>query len=107
MSGRVMTLEIVDPLLPAWFDVVWSLGPLLLGLLVLLPLAALFIGALLSIVNHKDGLPGLELLGWIALVIFAQVIGPIVWFLVGRDRARDVMHGRVRPTKPAKQGLSV
>ena len=107
MSGGVLTLETVNPLLPAWYDVVWSLGPILLGLLVVVPLAALFIGALLSIVNHKDGLPGLELLGWIALVVFAQVIGPVAWFLVGRDRARDVMHGRVRPTTPRKQSLSV
>lgn len=98
----MMSLETVNPLLPAWYDVVFSLVPLL----VIVPLAALFIGALVSIVHHKDGLPGLELIGWIALVVFAQAIGPIVWFLVGRDRARDVIHGRVRPTAPAKQSLS-
>ncbi|MDO8337415.1 MAG: hypothetical protein Q7T15_04085 [Microcella sp.] len=28
---------------------------------------------------------GLEELGWYAFVVFAQLIGPLVWFLLARD----------------------
>lgn len=51
-----------------------------------LGLAALWIGALVSIFRRSSGMSGLELLGWCAFVVFAQFFGPLIWFFVGRSR---------------------
>jgi hypothetical protein len=49
-------------------------------------LVAFWVAAMISISRRSAGMTGVELLGWYALVIFAQVIGTLVWFFVGRDR---------------------
>ena len=59
---------------------------LLVWVVVVGGLGAFWIGALISISRRSPGMTGLELIGWYALVIFAQVIGTMVWFFVGRDR---------------------
>lgn len=90
--------ELVNPTLPAFYDVLFSLVPLL----IVLPLAVLFVGALVSIHRRSTSMTGLEELGWYALVVFAQLIGPLVWFLLARDRY-DQGHG-LPATAPARQG---
>lgn len=74
--------ELMNPVLPALFDVVLSLLPLLIAA----PLLALFVGALVSIQRRRTAMSGLEELGWCAFVVLAQVIGPLIWFLLGRER---------------------
>jgi hypothetical protein len=74
--------ELVDPVMPAFFDVAFSLLPLLL----VVPFLILFVGALVSIRRRSAAMTGLEELGWYAFVVFAQVIGPAVWFLFARER---------------------
>jgi len=49
-------------------------------------LVALWGSALVSILNRSRSMSGLELLGWCALILFAQFFGPLIWFFVGRDR---------------------
>jgi len=86
--------ELVNPGLPAFFDVLLSLVPLL----IVLPLAALFIGALVSIHRRGTSMTGLEELGWYAFMVFAQLIGPLVWFLLARDRYES--HGSLTAPAP-------
>lgn len=78
--------ELANPVLPALLDVVFSLVPLL----IVLPLAVLFVGALVSIHRRRATMTGLEELGWYAFVVFAQLIGPLVWFLLARERHESV-----------------
>jgi len=61
-------------------------GPGILIVPVVVGLAALWIGSLVSIFRRSRAMSGLELLGWCAFVVFAQFIGPLIWFFVGRDR---------------------
>ena len=63
-----------------------GLGPGILGLVIVLGLVALWISAMVSIFRRSTAMSGLELLGWCGLVLFAQFVGPLIWFLVGRER---------------------
>lgn len=74
--------ELSNPVLPAFFDVAYSL----LALLLVVPFIILFVAALVSIRRRSAAMTGLEELGWYAFVVFAQVIGPAVWFLFARER---------------------
>lgn len=87
--------ELLNPTLPAFFDVLFSLVPLL----IVLPIAVLFVGALVSIHRRRAAMTGLEELGWYAFVVFAQLIGPLVWFLLARERYESV-------TSPSQPSLS-
>jgi hypothetical protein len=58
----------------------------LIVLPVMIGLAALWVSALISIFRRSAAMSGLEVLGWCALVVFAQFIGPLIWFFVGRKR---------------------
>lgn len=75
----------VGLILPPVYDLIWSVVPVLLAV----PFLALWAGAIVSITNHRDQLAGLELLGWLAFVTFAPVLGPFLWFLVGRSYTRE------------------
>lgn len=88
--------ELVNPVLPAFFDVVFSLVPLV----IILPLAVLLVGALVSINRRSATMSDLEELGWYAFVVFAQLIGPLVWFLLARDRYESL-------NAPGRASLSI
>ncbi|MGY6497048.1 MAG: hypothetical protein ACXIUP_02355 [Microcella sp.] len=68
-------------ILPPAYDLVWSIVPIVL----LVPLVC----ALVSIARHRDGLTGLALVGWLLLVVVVQLVGPILWFAIGRPHTRD------------------
>jgi FtsH-binding integral membrane protein len=61
-------------------------GPGILIVPVVVGLAALWIGSLVSIFRRSSAMSGLELIAWSAFVVFAQLIGPLIWFSVGRER---------------------
>lgn len=63
-----------------------GIAPAILMIIVVGGLAALWIGALVSISRRASAMSGLELLGWCAFAVFAQFFGPLIWFFVGRDR---------------------
>lgn len=59
------------------------LGFLLVGILV----AALFVVALVSIAQHESA-NGTEKAIWIAIALCFPFLGPILWFLIGKNSAR-------------------
>lgn len=68
----------VNPLVPAGFDVAHTV--------IILALLALFVAAAVSILRSPRYTAGGKSL-WLLVVLLLQVVGPIVWFAVGR-RAR-------------------
>jgi hypothetical protein len=72
--------ETANPMLPAGYDLAWTLVPILM--------IALIAVSLVSIARHSDGLSSWATAVWSAVVIFATLLGPIAWFLIGRPAAR-------------------
>lgn len=63
-----------------------GIGPGIFIVVIVVGLAALWIGAMIPIFRRSSAMSGLELIGWCAFVVFAQFFGPLIWFFVGRDR---------------------
>ena len=72
------TFEAVNPLIPAPFDIAWSI--------VALVLLAFMVSAIVSIVRASAALTGIHVIVWVAVVIAAPVIGATVWFVAGHPR---------------------
>lgn len=70
--------EVVSPLIPAGYDIAFSIVPIVL-------VAVLIVG-LVSIIRRYRAMSVLEAAGWSAVVVIAPVVGTVVWFLVGRKR---------------------
>ena len=49
-------------------------------------LVGFWVAALVSISRRSSQMTGVELIGWCAFVVFAQLFGPLIWFFIGRDR---------------------
>lgn len=79
--------DTVNPLVPIWYDIVWSVG--VAGALVLA------VAALVSIGRSSRGLTGFGAAVWTLAVVFLPFLGSIAWFLAGRRPARELMAGRV------------
>lgn len=60
-------------------------GGVLVGLAALV---VLFVAAIVSILR-SDGLSGCQKLGWTVVVLFLQLVGPVLWFTLGRRLARE------------------
>ncbi|WP_072313026.1 PLDc N-terminal domain-containing protein [Agrococcus sp. Marseille-P2731] len=71
--------QAANPLLPAAYDVVWSL--------VVIVVVALAAAALWQILRARD-LSGTQVLLWVLIVIVAPVVGALGWFALGRPRRR-------------------
>ena len=69
----------VNPVIPA----VWEAMVIVAGALI----AALFIGALISIVRSRNHTPAGAAL-WVLAVAALPVLGPVLWFLTGRTPSR-------------------
>ncbi len=70
--------EIADPVAPAWFDLVYSIVPLVLVIVAIV--------GLVSIIRRYRSMSVLESAGWTAVVVFAPLLGTLVWFAIGRRR---------------------
>ncbi|MBX9718266.1 MAG: PLDc N-terminal domain-containing protein [Microbacteriaceae bacterium] len=70
--------EIADPVAPAWFDLVYSIVPLVLVIVAIV--------GLVSIIRRYRSMSVLESAGWTAVVVVAPIVGTLVWFGVGRRR---------------------
>ncbi|MWB99828.1 PLDc N-terminal domain-containing protein [Agromyces seonyuensis] len=66
----------VNPLLPAAYDVVWTM--LAVAMLVLTAVA------LVSLARSARALTTTQSLVWVAVVLVAPVLGSIAWLAVGR-----------------------
>ena len=67
--------ESVNPLIPTG----WEVMVIIAGAIV----AALFVGALISIARDRNQTAASKLL-WLLIVLALPVLGPIVWLLIGR-----------------------
>lgn len=87
-------VDVVNPLLPAFTG--WHV--LILGLVLLLPLAALITLAL-----SRNRMSTTHVLIWVAVIVLAPVLGSLVWFAFGiwfhRSRAEPVT-GASAPVPP-------
>ncbi|WP_413316497.1 PLDc N-terminal domain-containing protein [Agrococcus sp. 1P02AA] len=71
--------QAANPLLPATYDVVWSL--------VVIVVVALAAAALWQILRARE-LSGTHVLLWVLIVLVAPVVGALGWFVLGRPRRR-------------------
>lgn len=72
-----MLADAVNPLMPAWYDLIWS------GLAVLA--IAVMVTAFVSIGRAKS-VTGTRALGWILVVLCLPFAGTVAWFLWGKPR---------------------
>lgn len=79
-------MEANNPLVPAGYDIVWSL--------VAIVVVALVVAALVSLSRTAPRLsPGIAL-AWAALVLVVPVLGSVAWLAVGRRAAPDTGSSR-------------
>lgn len=74
------TLATMNPLLPAPYDVLWSI--------VALVLLAFMVSAVVSVVRARGALTGIQTIVWLALIVALPVFGAVAWFLAGHPRTR-------------------
>lgn len=76
---RVTTLwgmeNVVNPLVPAWYDVAWSSAALLV--------VAFTVLAFVSLVRAPQA-TGWRFVVWGAVIVFVPVLGALAWFVIGR-----------------------
>lgn len=65
-----------NPLLPAGYDIAWTVGSVLL--------IALLVVALVSMARSATRLTATNALVWTLVVIFVPIVGPLAWLTVGR-----------------------
>lgn len=70
--------EIPNPVVPAMYDVAFSVVPLVL--------VAAMVAGLVSIMRRYRAMSGLESFGWTVFVVVAPVLGTLVWFFLARQR---------------------
>jgi hypothetical protein len=78
MGNQLLMLagdESVNPLVPTG----WEVAVLMAGAVVVM----LFIGALISIGRNRNYTPAGRVF-WLLIVLALPVLGPILWFLIGR-----------------------
>ena len=69
----------MNPLVPAWYDLVWS------G--IAFALLALTVCAFVSFFRTPLD-SRLQALGWALFILLVPVVGPVAWFALGRPAAR-------------------
>ena len=78
-------MEAINPLVPAGYDIVWSI--------VAIVVFALMVTALVLLARNARWLTAAQALVWTLLIIFVPVIGPVSWMAIGR-RTADTSGGR-------------
>jgi hypothetical protein len=67
----------------------------MIRVLIPLVLTGLLVFAVVDILVIDGGrVRGLPKYGWIGVVILLPLVGPLLWFLVGRERLEERSHGR-------------
>lgn len=75
-----MRIEAMNPLLPAGYDIAWTL--------VLVSVLALTVTALWQALRSRAHTGGEQLL-WALVIVVAPVLGSIAWFVLGRAPRRS------------------
>ena len=73
--------DVANPLIPAWYDIVWSAA--VVAVLVLLVIS------LISLARTARSLSPSQSLVWTLVAIFVPVLGPLAWLFIGKRSARD------------------
>jgi len=77
----------------------------MIRVLVPLVLTGLLVFAVVDILVVDSGrVRGIPKFGWIGVVILLPLIGPLLWFLVGRERLEQRGHGRYADAPVASSG---
>lgn len=76
--------ESTNPLLPAWYDLVWSATAVVM--------IALLVVALISLARSAKSLSTSQALIWTLVAILVPIVGPLAWLFVGR-RSVGVSNG--------------
>lgn len=69
-------MDVPNPLIPAGYDVLWTV--------VMLVLAVAVIATLVSIARTASRMSPLMTFGWVLVVILAPFLGVLAWFAAGR-----------------------
>lgn len=69
-------MDTVNPLLPAGYDIAWSI--------VAIAIAVFAVVALVSLARSAKQLTTIQALVWTLLVIFVPLVGAAAWLFVGR-----------------------
>tara|TARA_R110002020_G_scaffold203551_6_gene407327 strand:+ start:2950 stop:3192 length:243 start_codon:yes stop_codon:yes gene_type:complete len=72
-----------NPLIPAGYDIAWSI--------VTVAAIVLIVVALISLARSAQRLTSLQALIWVLVVLFVPVLGSIAWMAVGRRTASLVI----------------
>ena len=72
-----------NPLIPAGYDIAWSI--------VAVAAIVLIVVALISLARSAQRLTSLQALIWVLVVLFVPVLGSIAWMAVGRRTASLVI----------------
>ena len=73
----MLALTAPNPLLPASYDIIWSI--------VVVAVLALMLTALWQILRAKS-LTGVDAIVWVLVVLAMPVLGAILWFAFGRAK---------------------
>lgn len=68
--------ESLNPLLPAWYDVVWSATMAVIFVLLVV--------SLISIARTDKSLSSFQSLVWTLVAILVPIVGPLAWLFIGR-----------------------
>ena len=77
-----MSESVNNPLLPAAYDIAWSVTAVAMLLLVVV--------VLFSIARTAELITSSQALIWTLVVIFVPIVGPLSWLFIGRRSANQV-----------------
>jgi hypothetical protein len=79
-------MDAPNPLIPAGYDVLWTV--------VVVALAIAVLAALVSIARAASRMSALMTLGWVLIVLVFPFLGVLAWLVAGRRFTRAVAHPR-------------
>ena len=82
--------ESVNPLVPVWYDVVWSASAA--AMLVVL------VVSLVSLARSAKSLSTPHALAWTLVSIFIPLVGPLAWLFIGRRSAAESFRTKTKAT---------
>lgn len=80
--------DAANPLIPAWYDIVWSVTAVVV--------VVLLVVALVSLARAARTLSAGQSLVWTLVAIFVPVLGPLAWLFIGKRSVESAPQGHVR-----------
>lgn len=76
--------DVHNPLIPAGYDIVWSI--------VAIAVVALMITALVSLARSARRLTAVQALAWVLIVLLVPLLGAVAWLWIGRRAVSAESH---------------